>query len=145
MRFEILHPSDRGGWSPNDGSCVLAIDVGMARVLLAGDIEVKAERHLLDRYRSGLRADVLVVPHHGSDTSSSRAFLQAVQPKMALISSGYRNRYKMPHPPVLQRLRAQGAEVWRTDRDGAVTVRINPQGALSVSGYRERKHRYWHR
>ena len=145
VRFEILHPSDRGRWSPNDGSCVLAIDVGMARVLLTGDIEVKAERHLLDRYRSGLRADVLVVPHHGSDTSSSRAFLQAVQPKMALISSGYRNRYKMPHPPVLQRLRAQGTEVWRTDRDGAVTVRISPQGALSVSGYRERKRRYWHR
>lgn len=118
--IEILHPCpadpDRGA---NDNSLVLRISYGRRRVLLVGDAEREAEDDLLRRPEL-LSADFLKVGHHGSRTSSSRAFLAAVHPSIATISCGVRNRFGHPHATALQTLHASGARVLRTDLDGAI-------------------------
>jgi len=145
VRFEVIHPSPGDYWRSNDSSCVLVIEAGSTRFLLAGDIETPAERYLERTMPERLHAQVLVVPHHGSNTSSSQNFLAAVQPRLALISAGYRNRYQMPHDAVLHRLRTHGAAVRRTDFDGAVTVRAGPSGIIRVTSHRAQSRAYWHR
>ena len=106
----------------NDNSYVLRIAYGARALLLVGDTEHEEEATLLASQPDRLRADVLKVGHHGSRTSSTPAFLQAVQPREAVISAGCRNRFNHPHPLTLASLAASGARVWRTDHDGAVTV-----------------------
>jgi competence protein ComEC len=123
-RVEVLAPcpgpsSDRG---PNDNSFVLRISYGRRAVLLVGDAEAEEERLLLESVPEALRADVLKVGHHGSRTSSSPGFLQAVRPSEAIVSVGRRNRFGHPSPATLAALATQGARVWRTDRQGAITV-----------------------
>jgi competence protein ComEC len=123
-RVEVLAPcpgptSDR---NPNDNSFVLRISYGSRAFLLVGDAEREEEAELLARARASLRADVLKVGHHGSATSSTSAFLEAVAPREAIVSVGRRNRFGHPHPATLAALAARGARVWRTDRDGAVTA-----------------------
>ena len=76
---------------------------------------------------------MLKVPHHGSRTSSSDELLDAVAPRLAVISLGWRNQFHFPAPEVLARYAARGARTLRTDRDGAVTVTIAPSGALAVT------------
>jgi competence protein ComEC len=124
VRIEVLEPcpapsSDR---NPNDNSFVLRITYGARSLLLVGDAQREEEDELLARAPASLRADVLKVGHHGSATSSSPAFLAAVAPREAIVSVGRRNRFGHPHPLTLAALAACGARVWRTDRDGAVTV-----------------------
>lgn len=121
---EVLAPcpgpsSDR---NPNDNSFVLRVTYGAVAMLLVGDAQSDEENDLLARAPEKLAADVLKVGHHGSATSSSPAFLAAVAPREAIISVGRRNRFGHPHPRTLAALAACGARVWRTDRDGAVTV-----------------------
>ncbi len=91
-------------------------------ILFVGDAEHEEEQELLATARDRLRADVLKVGHHGSRTSSTPAFLEAVAPRDAVISAGCRNRFGHPHAVTLESLAGAGARVWRTDRDGAVTV-----------------------
>ena len=117
---------------------------GIARygaVLLTGDIEERDERLLLAA-GGELAAATLLAPHHGSGTSSSAAFLGAVRPVHAVFTVGYRNRFGHPKEAVLARYAAAGANVWRTDRDGAVTVKLE-EGGTTVARYRERSPRYW--
>jgi competence protein ComEC len=121
---EVLAPCpdfspDRG---PNDNSLVLRIAFGARAILFAGDAEREEESLLLATSPARLRADVLKVGHHGSRTSSSASFLAAVAPTEAVVSAGCRNRFGHPRPATLASLAAAGARVWRTDRDGAVTV-----------------------
>ncbi|HEX2660859.1 MAG TPA: competence protein ComEC, partial [Polyangia bacterium] len=78
-------------------------------------------------------SDVLKVPHHGSRTSSSTELLDAVHPSVAVISLGWKNRFHFPNPAVLERYRARGVRVLRTDLDGAITVRAAPDGRLSIA------------
>jgi competence protein ComEC len=114
---------------PNLASVVLSARFGAVRFLLVGDAEAPEERWLLDRVAAGaldsneLRADVLKVAHHGSRTSSTPEFLAAVHARLALVSVGAGNTYRLPNADVLQRLRAFGAEVVRTDRVGEIVVR----------------------
>jgi competence protein ComEC len=110
---------DRG---PNDNSLVLRITYGVRSILFVGDAEGEEEKDLLALGRDRLRADVLKVGHHGSRTSSSPAFIAAVSPRDAVISSGVRNRFGHPHPKTLKTLAAAGIHVFRTDQDGAVSV-----------------------
>lgn len=124
VRIEVLAPcpgpsSDR---NPNDNSFVLRVTYGARSLLLVGDAQREEEDELLARDPASLRADVLKVGHHGSATSSSPAFLSAVAPRDAIVSVGRRNRFGHPHPLTMAALAASGARVWRTDRDGAVTV-----------------------
>jgi competence protein ComEC len=106
----------------NEASAVALIRYGEIRFLLMGDAERGEEEYLLGRTPELLRADVLKVGHHGSSTSSTPAFLDAVRPRIALVSVGAGNSYGHPSPHVMQALVARGAQVLRTDRLGAVVV-----------------------
>lgn len=143
--FEVLHPA---GDEPalvrdNDTSCVLRIVGGGGSLLLTGDIESAAERHLLRRDREGLASDAVVVPHHGSRSSSTAAFVRAVGAGHALFPVGNRNPFGHPHPSVEARWRAAGARIWRTDHHGALIVESHGDG-LQITGQRARAPRYWH-
>ena len=126
VRFAILHPfaSDyRPGTKTNAISCVLrVVDERGVAALLTGDIEAPGEARLVARARAdpaaALRSDVLVVPHHGSRTSSTDAFLDAVGPRVAVIQVGYRSRYGHPAPEVVARYAAHAIPVVRSDHCG---------------------------
>lgn len=117
------HPTpDRG---PNDNSFVVTVGFGKRRFLFAGDAEHDEETELVSASGPRLRADVLKIAHHGSRTSTTAAFLAAVQPTDAIISVGSRNRFGHPHPSTLSTLAAAGVRVWRTDRDGELVAETN--------------------
>jgi competence protein ComEC len=119
---DVLHPpADAGPMSLNDSSLTLRLALGRFAVLLTGDIEARAEARLIAA-PSRLDATVLKVPHHGSRTSSTPAFVDAVAPRLAVISVGADNRYRLPSPEIERRYRARGTCVLRTDRCGAVTI-----------------------
>jgi competence protein ComEC len=119
--LDVLHPGATAGTSANDASLVLRLTFGATSVLFAGDVERAAEREMLAR-GVPLASQVLKVPHHGSATSSTRAWLAAVAPAIAVVSSGTDNRFGFPAPEVVRRLRDVGATVWSTAESGAVRV-----------------------
>ena len=120
--------------SGNDDSVVLRLVYGSVSVLFAGDIEQAAENSLV---ASGvdLRADVLKVPHHGSRTSSTEAFVDAVNPGYAVISVGERSRFGHPHPAVVERYRSRSIGLLHTGRDGMVTVATDGK-SLKIDTFR---------
>jgi competence protein ComEC len=145
--FEVLHPDAaalRDLRRENDRSCVIRIAAGGGTALLAADIERQAEAELLARSRERLRADALLVPHHGSRSSSTPAFVAAVSPSVALVSVGWRNRFGQPSPVVLARYRDRGAAILRTDLSGAVRVRLpaSPEEEVAAGRLGGRA-RYW--
>jgi competence protein ComEC len=144
VELAFLWPPD-GASSGNDASCVLRLEVAGVRILLTGDIGSGSELTLARERPQALQADVLVVPHHGSAYSSAAAFVDAVSPRYALVSAGYRNRYGFPRPVVIERYRAAGAEFLTTADEGAIEVRVMRDGSLVVGGYRRRQGRYFHR
>jgi len=142
--FRILLPEAGAAGRRNDDSCVLRIAAGDTVILLPGDIEARAERKLIARGED-LRAHLLVAPHHGSRTSSSAAFLDAVAPREVVFATGYRNRWGFPHPDVLARYESTGARIWNTAAHGALEIRVSPSGEIaSTSSWRELRQRYWH-
>ncbi len=145
VRFEILHPGSAQARArkTNDLSCVLKVSAGAHSMLLTGDIEKPAEADLLQRVPEALRADVLLVPHHGSRTSSSAEFLAAVRPSMAVVPVGYRNRFGHPNAEVMSRYREAGILLRRTDLEGAVTVYMSKDN-LRMQSQRRENRRYWH-
>ncbi|MEP6493084.1 MAG: DNA internalization-related competence protein ComEC/Rec2 [bacterium] len=110
---------------PNLASVVALVRVGDVRMLLMGDAEAPEEEWLLAHEASLLRADILKVAHHGSRTSSTEAFLDAVRPRLALVSVGAGNTYHLPTPSVMRALAAHGAQVLRTDRLGTIVARTD--------------------
>jgi len=144
VKFRIIHPPAGRLYKGNDGSCVLRVDSGAAGVLLPGDIEKPTERLLLDKYRPGLAAEILVAPHHGSNTSSTRAFLQTVNPGYVLFPVGYRNRFGFPKSRVTARYREQGVTLLDTAQHGAISFRLPIAGDLvPPETYRQAARRYW--
>ena len=144
VHFEVLHPPAPGqptaGRKPNEVSCVLRIATPQGSALLAGDIEAPQEWALV---QAGLApVDVLLVPHHGSKTSSSLPFVQALAPQIALVQAGYRNRFGHPAPEVVERYRLQGAVLVDSARCGAATWRS--QAPQQVQCERAQRRRYWH-
>jgi competence protein ComEC len=135
VRLDVLAPcpsfnSDRG---PNDNSFVLRFSYGTRAFLLVGDAEREEENDLLSHHRDLLRADVLKVGHHGSRTSSSPEFLEAVGPHDAIVSVGGRNRFGHPHEQTLTSLGKAGIRIWRTDRDGAIVATTDGHGLSIIS------------
>lgn len=143
VNFEILHPRSPSLKShDNNQSCVLRISTGTQHVLLAGDIEWRGEQRLLGEHAGQLSANVLVVPHHGSSSSSGSDFVAAVLPDYAVFTAGYRNRFGHPKAHILQRYLDSGAVLLRTDQDGAILAEINAR-SLTVKRYRNTHQRYW--
>jgi competence protein ComEC len=151
VRFEVLHPRAQDYAVPgqtalpksNTMSCVLRIasrnDAQAA--LLTGDIEAAQEARLVAG-AAPLKSDWLLMPHHGSKTSSSPAFVDAVHPKLALVQAGYRNRFGHPVAPVMERYRQRGIEVVNSARCGAATWRSDHPRAIACE--RTTGARYWH-
>jgi competence protein ComEC len=146
VRFEFLHPpgdldlSD-AAIKDNARSCVLAVSAHGKRVLIAADIEADIERLLLAK-AVPLRSDVLVVPHHGSKTSSTNGFIDAVAPAAAVMAVGYRNRFRHPAAEVVDRYARRGLAIYRTDQDGAISVRVDSE-KLQIDRWRQVRQRYW--
>jgi competence protein ComEC len=144
--FEILHPdaSDyESDAKSNALSCVLRISNGAQTALLAGDIERAQEARLAQSAAASfLKADVLLVPHHGSKTSSTDVFLNAVAPSMAIVQAGYRNRFGHPAAPVLERYRQLGVRVIDSPHCGAAHWRSDQPARIDCQ--REIAPRYWH-
>lgn len=142
VEFEILSPLEDRPDPDNDASCVLRVHSRHGTVLLPGDIEKDAEGRLIERALEGLAADVLVAPHHGSRTSSTTAFIDAVKPRHVLFPIGYRNRYRHPHPLVVQRYAAAGAQLHDSASAGAIDVRFAAAG-MQIVHYRDTHRHYW--
>jgi competence protein ComEC len=142
VEFEILNPPAGADGGHNNDSCVLMVRSRHGRLLLTGDIEKKAERRMVETHGGRLRAEVMIAPHHGSRTSSSPAFVQAVRPQWVLLPVGYRNVYRHPHPLVIERYRAQGARLLDSPASGAIDVRLTATG-LDLRRYRDTHRRYW--
>ena len=142
VRFEFLHPPAAAREARrNNQSCVLRIETAGGAMLLTGDIERISEEKLISENKLD-SADILLVPHHGSRSSSSPAFIAALRPRYAIVPVGYRSRFGHPAPEVLDRYRAAGAQLLRTDIDGAATVRLG-DSVLSIEAERRRRGRYW--
>ena len=145
--FEILKPTEVrylfDKLKPNARSCVLKVTNGNLSILLPGDIEALQENELVNAVPDKLPANVLLAPHHGSGTSSTPAFLQAVHPQLAVFQVGYRNRYHHPKSEIYQRYSDFGINRLRTDQAGAITLQFG--STLVVSEYRTEHMRYWYR
>jgi competence protein ComEC len=141
VAFRMLHPPAGGAYAGNDASCVILVEAGDASLLLTGDIESGVEHAL-----TGLGGvDAVLVPHHGSDTSSSIAFVRAVSADLALVSAGYGNRWGLPRPSVVRRWQDSGATVLVTAHDGAIGFRLcDRAGIVRLSRHRQQSRRLWH-
>lgn len=143
VEFRVLHPDGIRSWNDNDGSCALLISGTGGRVLLLADPEARAEAAMLSL---PLTADVVLVPHHGSGSSSSVEFVRAVRPRLALVSAGFGNRFGLPRPEVVERWRAAGAIVLDTATAGALSLRIDAvRGPGPVRAERACSRRWWSR
>ena len=122
VRVHVLHPPCQpAGFDTNNASLVLRLSYGVVDLLFTGDIEAEGE-HILLSANGTLASEIVKVPHHGSRTSSSEAFVTAVAPRVAVASLGYHNRFAFPAAEVVQRYAEQGSQFLRTDQVGAVTV-----------------------
>jgi competence protein ComEC len=122
--IEALQPEEEAPYErevSNDASLVLRLSAGTSSFLLASDIGVKAEADIIER-AGVIRSEVLKSPHHGSRFSSSAAFLETVRPRLIVITVGRGNLYHMPHPEIIERYRAIGARILRTDEVGAIEI-----------------------
>lgn len=119
------------------------VTVGQKKLLLTGDIEIEAESELLEVYNNQLDAGVMTAPHHGSKTSSSSEFIQAVNPELVLFSVGYRNRFNFPNEDIIRRYNNLGSKILNTARNGAILLELR-QNKISVTEYRQQSRRFWH-
>jgi competence protein ComEC len=143
VQFRWLHPGAEAHDRDNDSSCVLLVQAGGRTLLLTGDIEAAAERELL---ATGTvpAIDVMIVPHHGSRTSSTAEFVAATRPRWVVYAVGYRNRWNFPSPRVVERWSAAGAEARSTSQSGALTFELRPGATLAApQEWRLRRRRPW--
>jgi competence protein ComEC len=146
VHFEVLHPLSEPPTNakPNTASCVLRVSSAQGRsALLTGDIEAAQEAALVQALGAQLRSTVLVLPHHGSKTSSTAAFLQAVSPQTAFAQAGWRNRFGHPAPEVQERVHAAGATLVRSERCGAWRWSSDTADAQHCERLSAPRQRYW--
>ncbi|MCH6565618.1 MAG: DNA internalization-related competence protein ComEC/Rec2 [Proteobacteria bacterium] len=143
VSFEFISPPATSKLkSSNNRSCVLRVS-GVHTSLLTGDIEAEQEFRLLGTMPEKLRASVLLAPHHGSATSSTSSFLQKVSPRVSVFTIGRNNRWGFPDARVLEAYGLVNSQIYRTDRDGAITIQSSASG-LKVSRYRKDRPRLWY-
>ena len=144
VEFEFLHPEDRAYTRRNNHACVLKVSAGGESLLITSDIEKKVERELVENYGDQLQAQALIVPHHGSKTSSTQAFVDTVKPQLALFPAGYRNRYHHPKAEVVERYRNSGASIHFSGHVGAVKLLFDADNGLTLTDeYRKSSQKYW--
>ncbi len=147
VRFEMLHPA----WGShaderlkkNARGCTLKVTSPYGSVLLPADIERESEAEILARAPDALAATLLVAPHHGSKTSSTEAFIRQVKPSIVIFTAGYRNHFGHPKSEVVERYRALGSRMYRSDSDGAVLLRFEKEGGVRLQTWRQERRRYW--
>ena len=147
VEFAVLRPAAddyERKLKPNAMSCVIRVAGAGRSLLLTGDIEREQEALLVAEHGSGLRSDVLIAPHHGSKTSSSALFLDAVRPTVAVVQAGYRNRFGHPAAEVLERYRERGVRIVATASCGAWRWPAAASAAEGASCQRDIGRRYWH-
>lgn len=150
LQISILWPLHKSSGEHNNESCVIKVSDGHFSVLLTGDIEKSAEAQILSYYKDSevLQAEVLVAPHHGSNTSSSTEFIKAVSPTHVIFTSGYQNRWNFPHPHVLQRYHdfidePNEFSTLSTGENGRIKLSFSAQG-IEISRYRIDEFRPWY-
>lgn len=143
VNFRILHPPPLFPYLRNDSSCVLRIEAGGHVALLPGDIGRHVETRLIREQSHWLRADLLVVPHHGSGTSSSLEFVTAVQPRWAVLTTGAENRFGLPRADIVERYRQAGSVPLNTAGTGALRFTLGREGAVLRENRRQDRARYW--
>ena len=131
VNFTFLYPATTQKGLGNDSSCVLHIQTGNQSILLTGDIEKAAEHYLVAKQKKALSATLLIAPHHGSKTSSSPDFVQAVAPKYVLFATGYRKRYHFPSNNILKRYQ-QIATTYNTAFSGALSFKLDGLSKLEL-------------
>ena len=143
VQFDILSPTSNTTFEGNNASCVLKISSADASLLLTGDIEKKAEKALLENTSISLDVDVILTPHHGSKTSSTEAFIQAVSPAIAISSAGYKNPYKHPATLIVERYKNNGAVVFDTSCSGQLSFVLDNE--ITIREYRKNQRLFYHR
>jgi competence protein ComEC len=139
--FHLLDPPRPAGASDNDTSCVLLVDDGRHATLIAGDISARVEAPVLRRVADRAPLALVFAPHHGSNSSSSRALVRVLTPRIVFVSAARGNRFGHPHPAVTQRYRAVGSVLHQTGRHGAlIWSSANPN---RVVRWREYRAPYW--
>jgi competence protein ComEC len=136
VKIKVLSSSDIPGWdklSTNNKSALIKIEYGSTSFLFTGDIEHTAENYYLAQYGNSLKTDILKVSHHGSLTATSEKFLQAVKPGISLISAGIKNKFRLPSPIILQRLKDSGSLVRRTDIEGGVLYQSDGKSLKNIN------------
>jgi competence protein ComEC len=146
VRFEVLHPAPESyaivKLKTNDRSCVVKVSGKSASALLTADVEALSEQQIVAREGTRIKVDALLIPHHGSMTSSTSEFIDVVAPSVALINAGYRNRFGHPRDAVLARYRERNISVLRTDWHGAIILN-SADRFVSIEKTRESRQRYW--
>lgn len=145
VKFQILHPAPTDRYQKtNNYSCVLKISTAGGTVLFTGDIEKLIEQTLISQGQD-LAATLLIVPHHGSRTSSSPEFIAAVHPQWALLATGYLNRFGLPKADIVERYHRQQITTLDTAQVGAIRWQLTAQGIDEISTARQQLKRYWHK
>jgi competence protein ComEC len=146
VQFEFLHPAEIEApdqLSANNHSCVLKITSGDFSFMLPGDIEENIESELVDKHAARLAANVLLAPHHGSNSSSSWPFIKSVDPDYVVFTSGYRNQFGHPAAEVIERYHQLGANMFTSSSSGAITFTVKEGKLSSVEEHRLQHKRYW--
>jgi competence protein ComEC len=145
IKLEVLWPFSAQHGQDNAHSCVVKLSVNQMSILFAGDIEHAQEQQILNRYHDTdtLAANILIVPHHGSRTSSTKAFIDAVAPEYAVFSAAKPNRWDFPHPQVLQRYRDVGSRILQTGEHGSIEFTFN-NNTITQRAYRKDIYNRWY-
>lgn len=147
LTFHMLWPEDSHLGKDNDDSCVIRVSDGENSVLLTGDISKKVEKKLIHLFTSheknALDADILIAPHHGSNTSSTTEFIQAINPKYTVFSAGFLNRWNMPTEKVVKRYNDLNVKHFNTAKSGMVSFTFTPTSTIKVSEYNVHQYPFW--
>jgi len=144
IEFEVIHPDNSPQDSDNNSSCVMTIRFGQQTVLVAGDIEADVETKLLRKNQLPLNINLLVAPHHGSSSSSTKRFVTAIAPQHVVYSAGFNHHFGHPHPTVVQRYALVAAQQWSTGTSGALSFLWQDKADVMVSRARDSVQGYWH-
>lgn len=137
LAFKILHPKSKENQiseNPlNNNAIVCMVKYKNRRILFTGDIEKVAENEMVKEYTNGLKADILKVGHHGSKTSTTKEFLDLINPSVALIGVGQNNKFGHPNEDVIKRLEEKNIQIYRTDEMGEISVIIDKNGKIKIN------------